>query len=241
MKITYNVVFNFHRIFIPSNRLFGAILKSNEIVSSQQPFIQLGNHMTTASNKSPGFHLPILHGVLPIKGAQIPAELIAGITLTALAVPQVIGYAKICGMPVITGLYAILLPAALFALFGSSRHLVVSADSATAAILAAGMVGLADIGSDQYVALAAVLAFMAAEFLSRTVVTGFLTGVGVQVALGQISSMLGLKDGRHGTVQKIWNDFLRSNRSTSTRWPLLSVCWWSLSVPRKFRRKYREH
>jgi SulP family sulfate permease len=221
MKITYNVVFNFHRIFIPSNRLFGAILKSNEIVSSQQPFIQLGNHMTTASNKSPGFHLPILHGVLPIKGAQIPAELIAGITLTALAVPQVIGYAKICGMPVITGLYAILLPAALFALFGSSRHLVVSADSATATILAAGMVGLADIGSDQYVALAAVLAFMAAEFLilariiglgfladflSRTVVTGFLTGVGVQVALGQISSMLGLKDGRHGTVQKIWND-----------------------------------
>jgi SulP family sulfate permease len=83
---------------------------------------------------------------------------------------------------------------ALFAFFGSSRHLVVGADSATAAILAAGMVGLAATGSDEYVALAAVLAFMSAgfliiarmiglgflaDFLSRTVLIGFLTGVGM--------------------------------------------------------------
>lgn len=51
-----------------------------------------------------------------------------------------------------------LIPTALFALFGSSRHLVVGADSATAAILAAGLVGIASIGSDQYLALAGVLA-----------------------------------------------------------------------------------
>jgi MFS superfamily sulfate permease-like transporter len=110
---------------------------------------------------------------------------------------------------------------ALFALFGSSRHLVVGADSATAAILAAGLVGLAATGSDEYVALAAVLAFMAAaflilarivglgfmaDFLSRTVLIGFLTGVGIQVALGEISGMLGLRGGGHGTLQKIWND-----------------------------------
>jgi high affinity sulfate transporter 1 len=131
------------------------------------------------------------------------------------------GYTKIAGTPVITGLYTILIPMALFALFGSSRHLVVGADSATAAILAAGLVGLAATGSDEYVALAAVLAFMAAgflilariiglgfmaDFLSRTVLIGFLTGVGIQVALGEISGMLGLKGGGHGTLQKIWND-----------------------------------
>ena len=177
--------------------------------------------MASENNKSTGFRLPILQGVLPIKGAQIPAELIAGLTLAALAVPEVMGYTKIAGTPVITGLYTILIPMALFALFGSSRHLVVGADSATAAILAAGLVGLAATGSDEYVALAAVLAFMAAgflilariiglgflaDFLSRTVLIGFLTGVGIQVALGEISGMLGLKGGGHGTLQKIWND-----------------------------------
>ncbi len=175
----------------------------------------------TPTNKSEGFRFPILQGVLPIQGSQVPAEVIAGITLAALAVPEVMGYTKISGTPVITGLYTILIPMALFALFGSSRHLVVGADSATAAILAAGLVGLAATGSDEYVALAAVLAFMAAgflivariiglgflaDFLSRTVLIGFLTGVGIQVALGELSGMLGLKGGGHGTLEKIWND-----------------------------------
>ena len=165
--------------------------------------------------------LAMLQGVVPIRRAQVPAEIVAGITLAALAIPEVMGYTKISGTPVITGLYTMLVPTALFALFGSSRHLVVGADSATAAILAAGLVGLAARGSDEYVALAAVLAIMAAgfllvarlvglafmaDFLSRSVLIGFLTGVGVQVALGQISGMLGLKGGGHGTVAQIWND-----------------------------------
>jgi SulP family sulfate permease len=165
--------------------------------------------------------LPFLQGILPLRTSQIPAELIAGITLAALAIPEVMGYTKISGTPVITGLYTILIPMALFALFGSSRHLVVGADSATAAILAAGLVGVAATGSDEYVALAGVLALMAAgflilarlvglgflaDFLSRTVLVGFLTGVGIQVALGEISGMLGLHGGGHGTVQKVWND-----------------------------------
>ena len=177
--------------------------------------------MNAVNKNSGGFRLPILQGVLPIKASQIPLELIAGLTLAALAIPEVMGYTKIAGTPVITGLYTILIPMALFALFGSSRHLVVGADSATAAMLAAGLVGLAATGSDEYLALAAVLALMAAaflilarviglgfmaDFLSRTVLIGFLTGVGIQVALGEISGMLGLKGGGHGTLQKIWND-----------------------------------
>ena len=177
--------------------------------------------MSKGNNKSVGFRLPLFQGLLPIKGSQVPAEIIAGITLAALAIPEVMGYTKIAGTPVITGLYTILIPAALFAIFGSSRHLVVGADSATAAILAAGLVGIASVGSDQYLALAVVLAFMAAgflilariiglgfmaDFLSRTVLIGFLTGVGIQVALGEISGMFGLKGGGHGTLQKIWND-----------------------------------
>ena len=135
---------------------------------------------------------PILQGLLPLQAGQVPAEIIAGLTLAALAIPEVLGYTKIAGTPVVTGLYTMLIPTALFALFGSSRHLVVGADSATAAILAAGLVGIASVGTDEYVALAAVLALMAAgflivarviglgfmaDFLSRTVLIGFLTGV----------------------------------------------------------------
>jgi len=177
--------------------------------------------MSLTSDKSKGLRLPILKGVLPISGTQIPAEIIAGMTLAALAIPEVMGYTKISGTPVITGLYTILIPMALFAVFGSSRHLVVGADSATAAILAAGLTGITVAGSNEYVALAGVLALMAAgflllarmiglgfmaDFLSRTVLVGFLTGVGIQVALGQISGMLGLKGGGHGTLGKIWSD-----------------------------------
>jgi SulP family sulfate permease len=167
------------------------------------------------------WRFPFLQGLLPLKAPQIPGEIIGGVTLAALAIPEVMGYTKISGTPVITGLYTILIPMALFALFGSSRHLVVGADSATAAILGAGLVGIASAGSDEYVALAAVLALMAAgflllariiglgfmaDFLSRTVLIGFLTGVGVQVALGQVSGMLGLQGGGHGTLGKVWTD-----------------------------------
>ncbi len=177
--------------------------------------------MTATSSKTKGFRFPLFQGVLPIQGSQVPSEVIAGITLAALAIPEVMGYTKIAGTPVITGLYTILIPMALFAIFGSSRHLVVGADSATAAILAAGIVGMASVGSDEYVALAGVLAILVAlflilarllrlgflaDFLSSTVLVGFLTGVGIQVALGQVSGMLGLKGGGHGTLEKIWND-----------------------------------
>src|SRR5262250_3374408 len=117
--------------------------------------------MNTEDTRFTGLRLPILQGVLPVKAEQIPAEVISGITLAALAIPEVMGYTKISGTPVITGLYTLLIPTALFALFGSSHHLVVGADSATAAILAAGLAGLAASGSNTYVGLG-VLAFMAA-------------------------------------------------------------------------------
>jgi SulP family sulfate permease len=168
--------------------------------------------------------LAILRGALPLRASRIPSEILAGVTLATLAVPEVMGYTKIAGTPVITGLYTLLVPMLLFAVFGSSRHLVVGADSATAAILAAGLAGLATAGSAEYVALAGVLAFVAAaflvvarvarlgflaDFLSRTVLVGFLTGVGIQVAAGQIAGMLGIPNRGHGPLTQVWNDWGR--------------------------------
>ncbi len=173
-------------------------------------------------NEPRRFGIPLFQGILPISRSQLPGEVLAGLTLAALAIPEVMGYTRIAGTPVITGLYTILFPMALFAVFGSSRHLVVGADSATAAMIAAGLAGLAMPGSSEYTALAGVLALMAAgflfaarvvrlsflaDFLSRTVLVGFLTGVGIQVALGQLGGMLGIAGGRDdpwGQVTGLW-------------------------------------
>jgi high affinity sulfate transporter 1 len=166
---------------------------------------------TTASR------FPVLQGILPIDRKRIPPDIAAGVTLAALGIPEVMGYTSIAGMPVITGLYTILIPIAVFALLGSSRHLVVGADSATAAIMAAGLAGMAAVASPEYVTLAGMLALITggylvlarllklgfiANFLSRSVLIGFLTGVGIQVAMGQVGDMFGIPKQSGGTVQK---------------------------------------
>ena len=163
--------------------------------------------------------VPVLGGLLPIDQSQVPADVLAGITLAAVSIPVALGYAKIAGMPVVTGLYTLLLPMAVFAVLGSSRHLVVGADSATAAILGAALAGLAVAGSPQYVRLAGLAALLAgglllvarlarlgflANFLSRTVLLGFLAGVGIQVAAGQLPDMLGVMvPARSSTVARL--------------------------------------
>ncbi|HJY59243.1 MAG TPA: SulP family inorganic anion transporter [Streptosporangiaceae bacterium] len=156
--------------------------------------------------------------MLPIERSRVPAEVLAGLTLAALGIPAVLGYAKIAGMPLVTGLYTMLLPMAAFAVLGSSRHLVVAADSATAAILAAALTGLAAAGSERYVRLAGLAALLTgamllaarlarlsflANFLSRTVLVGFLTGVGIQVAAGQLPDMLGVTAPGGQTLPKL--------------------------------------
>jgi sulfate permease, SulP family len=164
-------------------------------------------------------HWPTLPGILPVHRAQLPGDLLAGVTLAAVGIPEVLGYARIAGMPVVTGLYTLLLPMALFAVLGASRHLVVAADSATAALLAATLIRMAHPGSAQYIRLAGLAALLTgallilarlarlgflANFLSRIVLLGFLTGVGIQVALGQLPDMLGVTAPSSHTVIKLW-------------------------------------
>ncbi len=149
---------------------------------------------------------------------MVPRDIAAGLTLAALAIPEVMGYTKISGTPVVTGLYTLLVPVLVFAVFGSSRHLVVGADSATAAILAIGVGALAASGSADYTALASLSALLCAglliiarllrlgfiaNFLSRSVLVGFLTGVGVQVAAGEVAGMFGVAKGSGGTLERL--------------------------------------
>ncbi len=164
--------------------------------------------------------------------AWLAPDVVAGVTLAAVAIPECMGYTKIVGTPVVTGLYTILLPITVFALLGSSRHLVVGADSATAAILFAGLIGLAHPYTPQWVALCAAAALLTAfllllasvlklgflsDFLSRTVLVGFLSGVGVSLLLGQLPEMLGLPlrgKGVLGHLAAIWRELPQTHLAT---------------------------
>jgi sulfate permease, SulP family len=162
----------------------------------------------SADKSDRSWRLPLFQSIRPLNRSAAVANLAAGVSLAALNIPQAMGYAKIAGMPVITGLYTLLLPVVAFAAFGSSRYLVVASDSATAAILAGGLTGLATAGNTDYVALAGLVALLTgallllarilklgflADFLSRTVLIGFLTGVGFQVGIAVLSEMLGVE------------------------------------------------
>ncbi len=150
--------------------------------------------------------------------AWLRGDVVAGITLAAVAIPECMGYARIAGMPVVTGLYTVLLPIAAFALAGSSWHLVVGADSATAAILYAGLIGLAQPLSDQWLELASATALVTAallliarvlqlgflaDFLSRTVLIGFLSGVGITLVVEELPDMLGVPTQGGGVVAEV--------------------------------------
>ena len=159
----------------------------------------------------------LFRGLRPLQRASALRDVLAGVVLAAMDIPQVLGYTKIAGMPVVTGLYTLLLPLVAFAAFGSSRYLVVAADSATAAIFASGVSGMATPAGARYIALAGMVALLTAvflllarllrlgfiaDFLSRTVLVGFLTGVGIQVGTSVLSEMIGVPvDSRRPVVQ----------------------------------------
>lgn len=151
-------------------------------------------------------------------------DIIAGLTLSAIAIPEVLGYTSISQTPLVTGLYTLIFPTAVFALFCSSRLLVVGADSATAAVMAAGLGALSISGltpeSPEWVAMASLTALVCAvllaaarvlklgfigDFLSTSVLIGFLTGVGVQVLTGQLPEMLGIPKGSGTWLQQQWD------------------------------------
>jgi MFS superfamily sulfate permease-like transporter len=163
--------------------------------------------------------LKLFGGIRPIDRRGALRDVLAGVNLASINIPQVLGYARIAGMPVVTGLYTVLLPLIAFAILGSSRHLVVAADSATAAIFYGSLSHIAAPGGPQYVALVGMVALLCAgwllvarifklgflaDFLSRTVLTGFLAGVGLQVAISMLSDMVGIATPSRFSLVKVW-------------------------------------
>ncbi|MFP3609475.1 SulP family inorganic anion transporter [Paraburkholderia sp. SIMBA_050] len=177
----------------------------------------------------------VLKGVLPLSRAGAARDALAGVQLASMDIPQVLGYARIAGMPAVTGLYTVFLPLVAFAFFGASRHLVVAADSATATIFASRLSTMAPASSAEYASLAAMVALLTAallfvarifklgflaDFLSRTVLVGFLAGVGVQVGIAMLGDMSGVPGHAARSVDQL---ALVVRESTQIHWPTLAI------------------
>ncbi len=139
--------------------------------------------------------------------ANLVPELLGGVTLLAIAIPLNIGYAQIAGLPPTAGLYALVLPAVLYALTVSSRQLVASPDAAAAALVASSIGGLA-VSQGNYVALTLAQALIGgvlfllsavfklgflANFLSKPILVGFVGGLALDILVSQVAKMLGVK------------------------------------------------
>ena len=140
-------------------------------------------------------------------------DVVAGLTLTALLVPQGMAYAQLAGLPPINGLYATLLPLLAYAIFGPSRILVLGPDSAIAPLVAAAIIPLAATSMSQRVTLAGALAVIVggfaiaggiarlgflADLISKPVRIGYLAGVAVTVLVGQLPGLLGFSVNARG-------------------------------------------
>jgi high affinity sulfate transporter 1 len=186
------------------------------------------------------------------KRSWLVTDLVAGATLSAVAIPETMGYTSIAQTPIVTGLYTVIFPTIVFALLGASRLLVVGADSATAAILAAGLGGASIAGvtpnSPEWLAYCSFIALICGgllllarlfklgflgDFLSASVLIGFLTGVGVQVFTGQLPSMLGIPKGSGTWLAQQW-DLITSLDQIS--WPTTAFAAATLVIIVGFKR-----
>ncbi|MDA8092909.1 MAG: SulP family inorganic anion transporter [Betaproteobacteria bacterium] len=179
--------------------------------------------------------LGLFKRLVPANRTAALRDAVAGVVFASMDIPQLLGYARIAGMPPVAGLYTGLLPIFAFALCGSSPNLVVAADSATATIFAGKLSMMAAPGSPQYIALAGMTALLTAlmlliarifrlgflaDFLSRTVLVGFLAGVGVQVGVAMLGDMLGIPISSRLTLRQIAQ--VAAHLSTA-HWPTVAL------------------
>jgi MFS superfamily sulfate permease-like transporter len=135
-------------------------------------------------------------------------DLVAGLSVAAVALPIGIAYAQLAGFPPVIGIYSAILPPVAYAIFGSSRQLIVNPDAAACAIVAATLAPLAAGDPARYLDLSIALAFLTgllciaggiaglgviADFLSRPILTGYLNGIALSIIAGRLGTLLGFK------------------------------------------------
>ena len=146
----------------------------------------------------------------------------AGISVAAVAIPVAVAYAQLAGFNPVYGLYSSILPLVAYAVFGTSRQLIVNPDAATCALVAAAIAPLAGSDSDLYLSLSVTLTFLSgllcigasflrlgalADFLSRPILVGFLNGIALSIFVGQLGKVLGISARGNGIVSQLLGTF----------------------------------
>jgi len=185
---------------------------------------------------------PLIHQVVPVseelpryRGRTLGRDLLAGLTVAALAVPAAMAYAEIAGLSPVVGLYALLLPAVAYTILGSSRQLIIGPEGSIAALVGAAVIPLAGADPERRGSLAALLALLVAvvflvgrlvrlgwiaDYLSRSVLIGYIHGVAVVLIVGQLGKLLGL----NSSAQKPPAQVIEVAREISDiSWPTVAV------------------
>ena len=195
---------------------------------------------------------PGLPALLHYQRSNFGHDLLAGLSVAAVALPVGVAYAQLAGFSPVSGLYASILPLLAYAVFGSSRQLIVGPDSATCALIAAAIAPLAAGNESLYLSLSLTLTFLTgifcigasflrlgalADFLSKPILVGFLNGVALSIFLGQIGKLFGFSIESTHVVPRFLEFFRKLEH---INWPTLGISVLAFSVlwlgPRYLRR-----
>ena len=169
---------------------------------------------------------PLLQRTIPVSAhlrhyrvGTARGDVVAGVTVAALALPSAMAYAEVAGVTPVNGLYALLLPTVAYLLLGSSRQLIIGPEGSVSTLIAAAILPIAVAGSANAIALAGMLGLLVAacfllawvlrlgwmaDYFSRPVLIGYIHGVAVVLVIGQLPKLLGLSIEADGTVQRLW-------------------------------------
>ncbi|MFZ0325172.1 MAG: SulP family inorganic anion transporter [Actinomycetes bacterium] len=183
------------------------------------PFSELyGGHNAFSSTSKPPpvqHYLPFTATLEGYGRSRLQTDVVAGLTVAALALPASMAYAQLAGLPITAGLYSLLLPVVAYALLGSTRWLVVGPEGTIALLIASGLAPLAVAGSSEYTTLAATLAVLVgvvfvaarwlhlgwiADYFSQAVLVGYISGVAIVIILSQFGKLFGLSSDQSNAV-----------------------------------------
>ena len=178
--------------------------------------------------------IPILEWLPNYNSSRFKGDFIAGLTVSIILIPQGIAYALIAGLPPIYGLYCALVPQLVYAIFGSSRQVAIGPVAIDSLIVATGVSTLALAGSDSYIAIAILLAFMVGSiqfllgifrlgfivnFLSKPVISGFTSAVALTIGINQFRNLFGVdfvqSDQIQYVLEDIWFNIIDFNLNTT--------------------------
>ncbi len=178
---------------------------------------------------------PVLSSLQGYRRAWLRPDLLAGLTLAAIAIPEQMATSTLAGFPVQFGLYVFIAAGLAVALFASSRQLSAGADAVITGTFAAQLSVYAAFGSPEYLELVVLLALVVgvlliivgllrfgwlADFLSTPVTTGFLAGVGVTIIVGQLPRIFGVEKGDGGPVEQVGHIISELGEAN----------WWSVAI-----------